>query len=123
MKPTFFTDSVNTCDCCGKTDLKGTYQVIDENMNDFYYGSTCVKRNLNITQSELTKRINEDLKNRTLSANKEFYSSDIYAEHKTALDADYVWGDDYYNNIVKPASKKADEYKKELKTKYNVTHF
>ena len=35
-----FTDSVNECDCCGKSGLKGTF-CVQINGNEFYYGSTC----------------------------------------------------------------------------------
>lgn len=36
-----FTDSVNECDCCGKTDLKGTYVMADEMDNELYFGVVC----------------------------------------------------------------------------------
>lgn len=36
-----FTDSVNQCDCCGKTGLKGTFVMTDDSNNEFYYGSSC----------------------------------------------------------------------------------
>lgn len=35
-----FTDSVNECDCCGKSGLKGTF-CVEIDGNEFYYGSTC----------------------------------------------------------------------------------
>ena len=35
-----FTDSVNECDCCGKSGLKGTFCVSIDG-NEFYYGSIC----------------------------------------------------------------------------------
>lgn len=38
-----YTDSINECDCCGKTNLKGTFLLVDEFNNEFYYGSTCAK--------------------------------------------------------------------------------
>jgi hypothetical protein len=42
-----FTDKVNECDCCGRTELKGTYCINIEG-NEFYYGSTCAaKRGVN----------------------------------------------------------------------------
>jgi hypothetical protein len=36
-----FTDSVNECDYCGKTGLKGTFVMADDSNNEFYYGSSC----------------------------------------------------------------------------------
>ena len=35
-----YTDSINECDCCGKTELKGTY-CIDLDGVELYYGSVC----------------------------------------------------------------------------------
>ena len=54
-----FTDKHNTCDCCGKSELKGTYSVII-NDNEFFYGSTCVKRNLGLTQKEFLSKEKKD---------------------------------------------------------------
>lgn len=38
-----FTDKVNECDCCGRTELKGTY-CISIDGNEFYYGSSCATK-------------------------------------------------------------------------------
>lgn len=38
-----FTDKINECECCGKNELKGTY-CVNINGEDFYFGSTCVKK-------------------------------------------------------------------------------
>ena len=54
-----FTDKHNTCDCCGKSELKGTYKVAI-NDNEFFYGSTCVKRNLGLTQKEFLCKEKKD---------------------------------------------------------------
>jgi hypothetical protein len=37
-------DSVNTCDCCGKTGLKFTFAVELDSGEVVHYGSTCVTR-------------------------------------------------------------------------------
>lgn len=36
-----YTDSINECDCCGKTELKGTFVMADEFNNELYYGKIC----------------------------------------------------------------------------------
>ena len=54
-----FTDSINTCECCNKNNLKGTYAVADDLGNEFYYGSTCVLRNLGYTKTDLQKDLNK----------------------------------------------------------------
>jgi hypothetical protein len=48
-----FTDRVNECECCGKQDLKGTYLLVDEFNNEFYYGSTCAFKKHGANKKEL----------------------------------------------------------------------
>ena len=50
-----FTDNCTTCQKCGKQNLKGTYIVIDENNNDFYFGSECVKKTTGISAPDKNK--------------------------------------------------------------------
>lgn len=39
------TDNVNTCECCGKTNLKKTFVVFDCELSlEFYYGSDCYRK-------------------------------------------------------------------------------
>jgi len=41
------TDSVTTCDCCGKINLKKTVVLFDDETSDFvYYGSVCAQKAL-----------------------------------------------------------------------------
>ncbi len=49
-------DAVNTCDCCGKTNLKSTVIVSIDGVV-FHYGSTCAARNLNISKLVLNAGI------------------------------------------------------------------
>jgi len=51
-----FTDKVNECDCCGKTELKGTY-CISIDGNEFYYGSTCASNTINVSTDEIKKEV------------------------------------------------------------------
>lgn len=46
-----YTDSVNECDCCGKTELKGTY-CLEIDGEEFYYGSVCAFKSHGITTEE-----------------------------------------------------------------------
>jgi hypothetical protein len=43
IKKIAFTDSVTTCDCCGRTELKGTYCVL-VNDEEFYFGASCANK-------------------------------------------------------------------------------
>lgn len=49
-------DSVNTCDCCGKTGLKFTFAVeVDGDV--LHYGSVCVKKWTGMTAAQANKAI------------------------------------------------------------------
>jgi hypothetical protein len=119
MKAIIFTDSVTSCDCCGRTDLKGTYLVSD-NDNEYYYGSTCVKRNLNISQSQLITQLNENLKIRRDNAFDEYVNSQTYIDYINATKKDYDFLDEFYTNVLKPLSNKARVLKSEIMKKYNL---
>jgi len=51
-----FTDKVNECDCCNKTELKGTYCILIDG-NEYYYGSTCASNTINISTDEIKKQV------------------------------------------------------------------
>ena len=49
-------DSVNTCDCCGKTGLKSTV-IVDVQGEVFHYGSTCATRHTGMKPGAITRAI------------------------------------------------------------------
>ena len=58
-----FTDSQNTCECCGKTNLKGTFCVEIYGI-EAYYGSTCAWKKHGIDKDglKLAKKISQGKK-------------------------------------------------------------
>jgi hypothetical protein len=50
-------DSVNACDCCGKTGLKFTFAVEIESGEVVHYGSTCVTRHTGKTPANIANEI------------------------------------------------------------------
>jgi hypothetical protein len=67
-----FTESVNECGCCGKTELKGTYAV-EINDTILHYGSTCVKRNLGLKKdSEVKSEVKKQYAINLAKANEYF---------------------------------------------------
>jgi hypothetical protein len=51
-------DSVNTCDCCGRTDLKATVLMQDNETGAMLnFGRVCAARNSGKTNQQLTKEI------------------------------------------------------------------
>jgi hypothetical protein len=63
MKILGYTDSQNICDC-GKTGLKGVFVVETEQGETLNLGSSCVKKNWDLTQKEFTSKLNEAKKER-----------------------------------------------------------
>jgi len=66
MKLLGITDQFNTCDCCGKTDLKCTVAFQQEDGTIIYYGRICATRWYGKPQNE----INSELKSIREQANK-----------------------------------------------------
>jgi len=56
LKIKTFTDTIRECDCCGKTNLKGTFLLVDEFNNEYYYGSTCATKK-GVDSKELKKEL------------------------------------------------------------------
>jgi hypothetical protein len=59
MKVLGFTEENTACDLCGKTELKGTYAIEDDNGTIYYLGSTCIKNKYALNQKEFTAKVNE----------------------------------------------------------------
>tara|TARA_R110000803_G_scaffold95931_1_gene164014 strand:- start:796 stop:1167 length:372 start_codon:yes stop_codon:yes gene_type:complete len=51
-----FTDEITSCDCCGRTELKGTYVMDDKEGNIYYYGSSCGVNAASLTDSKELKK-------------------------------------------------------------------
>jgi hypothetical protein len=57
MKALYITDEINTCDCCGRTELKATVAMQLSDGGILHYGRTCAARNSGKTSQQLTKEI------------------------------------------------------------------
>ena len=71
-----YTDSVTECECCGKTDLKGTYR-LDIAGVELYYGSVCAFKNHGVTT--------EEQKEAKATFTKEQKNASLVAKHITPL--------------------------------------
>jgi hypothetical protein len=78
-------DSVNTCDCCGRSNLKFTVLVELDNGELANYGSTCASRNT----SKSPKVINAEIKQYQIdaikSAKHEYQSSSVFVAYLSRL--------------------------------------
>lgn len=61
MKALYLDDSVTTCDCCGRTELKATVAMQLDCGGIVHYGRTCAARNSNKTSQQVTKEIRAEL--------------------------------------------------------------
>lgn len=77
MKLLGITDSVNECDCCGKTDLKCTVVFETSDLQIVHYGRTCASKHY----GQPTKQINNEL--RTIA---EIARSEARAEYRNHPD-------------------------------------
>ena len=61
MKALYITDEVDTCDCCGRTELKATVAMQLSDGGILHYGRTCAARNSGKTSQQVTKEIRAEL--------------------------------------------------------------
>jgi hypothetical protein len=112
-----FTDKHNTCDCCGKSELKGTYSVTI-NDNEFFYGSTCVKRNLGLNNTEFIAKQKADKAAKENAARIEFKSLTSELE-KELSKYDWISDEKQFDAI----SNEIYKIKKSIQSKYNLKNF
>lgn len=67
-------DSINVCDCCGKSNLKSTV-VVDINGTLHNYGSVCATRHTGLNAQEIKKAIKRESDGRLEAALKEYDKS------------------------------------------------
>ena len=78
MKVLGFTEENTDCDLCGKTELKGTYAIEDDNGTIYYLGSTCIKNKYALNQKEFKAKVKEGYNEALKAANEEYEASEEY---------------------------------------------
>lgn len=94
-------DYVNTCDCCGRSNLQKTLELVDTDSDDVvHYGTTCTGIALGINAKDAAKRTRsaiERLEEARRDAERE--ASAPYTARLTALvDAAIAAHKDYFQN-------------------------
>lgn len=72
-----FTEDVTACDCCGKTDLKGTYCI--ENLQTgeiMYFGCVCAAKRMQWSKKEFTTKYKTEEREQTTAAQQEYRRSE-----------------------------------------------
>ena len=57
MKALYITEEIDTCDCCGRTDLKATVAMQLSDGGILHYGRTCAARNSGKTQKQIRQEV------------------------------------------------------------------
>lgn len=78
-------DSINTCECCGKSGLKFTVTVQLDNGEIAHYGSTCATRNTGKTAKTIAQEIRKEYADRVERARAQFRASVEYGQHCAKL--------------------------------------
>ncbi len=77
-----YTDSVNVCDCCGKTELKGTFVLADEMENELYFGRVCGTNALKWSADTFNKEYKKIESNKKVKIAVEEAQSQPYLQEK-----------------------------------------
>ena len=121
MKILGFTEENTACDLCGKTELKGTYAVEDDNGNIYYLGSSCIKNKYSLNQKEFKVKVKEGYNEALKAANEEYEASN---EYKTSEpDNNFEFGTNEHEEIYKAQKVVIDAKKEkiqEIRNKYNL---
>lgn len=78
-------DSVNTCDCCGKTRLKYTVVMLSTDGETLHYGSTCAARNSGKAQRQIASEIKAHEQRIYDAAMDEYRAHPLYKQLKTII--------------------------------------
>lgn len=79
------TDSMNTCDCCGKTDLKCTVAFRQSGGNIVYYGRICAQQWYGKSQKDINKEIKSIKEQAGYEADATLRNDACYLEYETTL--------------------------------------
>lgn len=102
-----FTDERTCCDRCGKTGLKGTWNIDTTDGNNYFLGSSCIKKAYQMTQKEFTAKVSKDEQERKSKAIEELRKTNewmAYNEYKESgvhyrdLGKDFSWLKETYLN-------------------------
>ncbi len=75
MKALYITDEIDTCDCCGRTDLKATVAMQLSDGGILYYGRTCAARNSGKDQRRIKEEIIQEANDNAGRASNEWQLS------------------------------------------------
>jgi len=116
-----FNDEICICDVCGKSELKGTYVMLDlETNEEFRAGSTCGSKIAKWTNKEFTNKVKQLNEENLLLAINEFKNSIEYINNNKDLEESYFFEYEERKAYIKNSTELLRLKKIEIKNKYNV---
>ena len=115
-------DAVNTCDCCGNTNLKHTV-IVDVDGEIMHYGSVCATRHTGLTSKQINKLVKEHDDGVILQAKTLFEKSAEYIAEQNAIrkaNRDNLKPGKEFYNYVKPFEEQASIVKNQIAKQFNV---
>lgn len=82
-----FTDAYNQCDRCGRSELKGTYNITTEQGQNFNIGSSCIKSAWQMNDKEFEKAWFASYKTRLSLARDEYWKVAEFESDREICDA------------------------------------
>lgn len=117
-------DSVNTCDCCGKSNLKSTV-IVDVDGEILHYGSTCATRHTGLNDREIKTAIKTHSDGIVAQAKKEFESTSEYRDEQNTFHTAHknnLTGKEF-REYSRQASTKAAERKAQIAAKFGIESY
>lgn len=116
-------DSINTCDCCGKSNLKSTVIMQSSDGEILHYGSVCAQRNTGKTSKVIKQEITKVHNDKVEAARKEMLSSFEYKNCANRMNEAYaskITPGKPFREFCREASDVSDAKRKEIANKYNL---
>ena len=125
MQALHITDTVTTCDCCGKSDLARTVAMLTDSGELVHYGTTCAARNSGKTSKIIRSEIAAREQAAIGAARKEFNASTEYLRERARFAErnriSPVLLGKAAMEFVRPQCDAADQKCREIAAKHGVT--
>lgn len=115
-------DTVTTCDCCGKSNLKHTV-IVDVDGEVFNYGSTCATRHTGLKPGQIKSAIEQKRLDARAAASKEFRATPECIAHQAKLaqlTRDKVRPGKEFCEAQRECQLKSNEVQQCIATKYSL---
>lgn len=81
-----FDEAITTCDCCGKSNLKGTFAIERADGEILHYGSVCVTRHTNKPAKVVRKEATDAMASRREAARQEVRQHPTFAAYEARME-------------------------------------